>query len=331
MPTKRRRRVDKPPQVVRTGSTLLDLAISGGIVPGGGVPKGIMVEVFGPSGCGKTVQLCEMAGDVLRQGGDVLFLDPEGRLNKLFARLFGLDLDSDRVTYKQIPTVTETFEFARAWKPSRDDVPNGIFVDSLAALTTKMEQKDSDKMGMRRAKEFSEQCRKTCRHISRTATLVVMSNQVRQNVNAGPYAPKYKTSGGEAIGFYSSLRLRCSTASKTWKKIKISGKPQKRVMAVETEVDVYKSSVWEPYHTAPLHIVFNYGVDDVRANLQYLKSYRGHTKYMVGDHSLGVSMERAITKVEHKGLEAELRSEVINLWAEVEAKFKVKRRPKRRY
>jgi len=73
---------------------------------------------------------------------------------------------------------------------------------------------DKDGMGMRRAKEFSEECRKTCRVIADKNFLMVCSNQVRQNADAGPFGQKYRTPGGEAIGFYASLRLRCSGGQK---------------------------------------------------------------------------------------------------------------------
>src|ERR1700744_4620707 len=85
---------DGSARVVSTGSTLLDLAISGGRFPEGGIPSGILVEISGPSGGGKTVLLCELAGTVQRGGGEVMFRDPEGRLNKQFGALFGFQVDN---------------------------------------------------------------------------------------------------------------------------------------------------------------------------------------------------------------------------------------------
>ena len=67
--------------MISTGSTLLDLIISGTRVRGGGLPGGILVEIFGPSGTGKTVLLCEIGGVIQRQNGDVRYGDPEARLN----------------------------------------------------------------------------------------------------------------------------------------------------------------------------------------------------------------------------------------------------------
>ena len=85
-------------QVTSTGSTLLDLAISGGRVHGGGLPSKIFAEIFGPSGSGKTVLLSEIAGAVIRGKGEVMFRDPEARLNEKFAKIFDLDISKISVS-----------------------------------------------------------------------------------------------------------------------------------------------------------------------------------------------------------------------------------------
>ena len=101
--------------MISTGSTLLDLAVSGGRIRGGGIPGGILVEIFGPSSSGKTVLLCEIAGGVQRQGGHVMFCDPEARLNKQFAHIFGLE--TNKIEYTTPDTVPEVFKPVRKWKP----------------------------------------------------------------------------------------------------------------------------------------------------------------------------------------------------------------------
>jgi len=314
--------------MISTGSTLLDLAISGGRVRGGGIPGGILMEAFGPSGAGKTVLLCELAGAVQRQGGMVMFKDPEARLNKQFARIFDYDIaDTD---YDTPDTVPEVFKPIRAWETPNNGKVHGIFTDSLASLSTKMEMEDEDKMGMRRAKEFSEQCRKTTRIIPKKNYLMCCSNQIRQNPNAGPYGQKYVTPGGESIAFYSSLRLRFSSGSKIKKELKLHGKKVTRIIGIETIVEVFKSSIWKPYHTAPLNIVFDYGIDDIRANLKFLKSNTTATTYVLGDENLGKSIEDAIAAIEKGGLEHELKEAVIDLWESIELKFEVSRKKKKR-
>lgn len=324
----------KPPtgNLISTGSTLLDLAISGNAYEGfdGGLPGGILVEIFGPSGAGKTVMLCEIAGAIQRQGGEVKFNDPEARLNRQFGSMFGYDVGAGGPAIPD--TVTEVFSSIRDWEPKDQKIVNGVMADSLAALSTDLEmsKEEGDKMGMRRAKEFSEECRKTCRIITQRNLLVVCSNQVRHNLDAGPYGEKYKTPGGDAVGFYSSLRLRCLKPEKIKKKLTFGRREESRVVGVETTIEVYKSSVWEPWHTADVRIIFDYGIDDVSANLDYLKRHYGTTTYNVGDDRMGASLEAAARRVEEAGMEKVLRDEVVRVWREVEGKFKDGQRTRRR-
>ena len=314
---------------VSTGSTLLDLAISGGRVRGGGLPGGVLVEIFGPSGSGKTVLLSEIAGAVQRQGGEIMFHDPEARLNKQFAKLF--DLDTDQMEYGNPDTVPEVFKAVRAWDVKDDSVINGIMADSLAALSTdqEMEKDEGDKMGMRRAKEFSEELRKTCRILTKNNYLMVCSNQVRENLDAGLYGQKYKSPGGEAIGFYSSLRLRTLNPEKIKEKRTFAGKEVIRTVGVKVQIEVHKNSIWKPYRTAPVIILFDYGIDDIRANLQFLKDYSKNTTYTIAGRSLSNKMIDAVQMIEDEKLEEALRQSVILLWNDIEFKFMTSRKPKR--
>jgi recombination protein RecA len=318
--------------VVSTGSTLLDLAISGGRVRGGGLPLGILVEIFGPSGCGKTVLLSEIAGNIQRNNGNVIFHDPEARLNPQFTKLFGLDFDN--IDYGTPDLVTQVFKGVREWQPDdkKGSVINGIFADSLAALSTdlEMDNKEGDKMGMRRAKEFSEELRKTCRILKQKNYLMVCSNQVRVNIDAGPYGQKYVSPGGEAVGFYSSLRLRATKPEKIQNKIRIVGKEIRRPIGVRVNYEVFKSSVWKPYRVAPVTILFDYGIDDIRENLQFIKDYTKNTVYTIGGNKLDMSLEKSIAIVENDGLEITLKNEVIDLWEDIEDKFSSTRKPKKR-
>ena len=311
-------------ETISTGSTLLDLAISGGRVREGGIPLGVLVEVFGPSSCGKTVLLCQIAGNMQRKNGSIMFYDPEARLNSQFAKMFGVEIN--KIAYDTPDTVTQVFSEARKWKP--ESSPCGIFADSLAALSTDLEmgKDEGDKLGMRRAKEFSEQLRRTCRIITKKKYIMVCSNQVRQNLEAGPYGQKYTSPGGEAIGFYSSLRLRAKSPQKIKKKVTVAGKEITQVVGVRTQFEVFKSTVWKPYRVAPVTIIFDYGVDDIRENLQFIKDYTKSTVYTLHGEKLAVSIDKSIEIIEKEGKEKELKDEVIDLWNEIENKFSSNRR-----
>lgn len=319
-------------RVVSTGSTLLDLAISGGRFREGGIPFGVLVEIFGPSGTGKTVLLCQIAGNVQKMNGGIMFHDPEARLNTQFAKMFGLD--PSNFSYTIPDTIPQVFKGVRDWAGNEEalskNAVHAVFADSLAALSTDMEmtKEEGDKMGMRRAKEFSEELRKTCRIITQHNLLMVCSNQVRQNLDAGPYGQRYASPGGEAIGFYSSLRLRCHSPQKVKLKRRVKGQEHERVVGIKTDIEVHKSSIWKPYHSAEIFILFDYGIDDIRGNLKYLKSTTGDSVYKLGDRKLDKSIDEAIRIVEEEGLEAEVKEATINLWNEVERSFDGERKPR---
>lgn len=330
-------------RVISTGSTLLDLAISGGRVRGGGIPAGIIVEIFGPSGAGKTALLVEAGANAQHKGGRVRVNDPEARLDKEYAELYGLTIDGKFSDYDRPNTVEDMFNNIDSWEVPKDHV--SVFLgDSLAALSTDEELGEKgDKMGMKRAKDFSEGLRKTCRLISTNDKLILFSNQVRDAVDSTGFGPKENTTGGRAIGFYCSLRLRVNPAfpsSKIKKEISLKegqevSKDDKKgkltkIIGIKSTVTVVKSTVDDPYREATVNIVFGYGIDDVRGNLEYLKEIRKLTKYPTIDKDWQ-SLEKAIEYIETKQYQTQLRDQVIDLWEEIEDRFRQTRTPKMRW
>ena len=313
--------------ITSTGSTLLDLAISGNKVRGGGFPAGIVVEASGPSQSGKTALLCEIAGNILRKKGQTHFHDPEARLDDEFSSLFGAKIPAE--DYFVPDLITEVFADVRKWEPKDINVVNGIFGDSLAALSTKleMEEEEGDKMGMRRAKEFSEGLRKHCRIIKQKNLLFVCSNQVRHNSEAiNKWSPKYSIPGGMAFSFYSTVRLKFGNPEKIYKEVEFKGKKLKEVVGIETEVEVIKTAD-TPYRKAPVIILYGYGIDDIRANLEYIKKYKGQTTYCLNGASINTSLEKAIRLIEgDAALVKRLKEETIDLWEEIRDKFATDRK-----
>ena len=325
-------------RTLSTGSTLLDLAISGERIRGGGVPGGIFMEIFGPESVGKTAILAEIISGAQRRKppGEASLQDPEGRFSEEHARIYGVDLPA--CDYARPDTVEELFAKYSKWKPKG----KGIHVfgtDSLAALSTKMEMGEEDKMGMRRAKMFSEGLRKHGRRVANEEHLFAMSNQVRDDAgNPRPGPPI--TPGGRAIRFYSSLRLELKRAYPAWrierKADMPSGKEDKQQVGIISEVRVIKNSIAHGYRTALIYILLGYGLDDVRANLQWYKNITGNATYGFDKSTSSVSLEGAIQKVEgdeqdpNTWKDSELRDQVIDLWLEVQELFKVDRRPKQR-
>jgi RecA/RadA recombinase len=257
-----------------------------------------------------------------------MFKDPEARLDTKFAQLFGMQ--PDNIDYDTPDTVPEVFKPIRTWQPKSQSPINGIFADSLAALSTDMEMSDDDAYGMRRAKEFSEELRKTCRVLKNENFILVGSNQIRDKVGARQFEEQFVVPGGNALGFYASLRLRMYSPKKIYDKATIGRKTIKHVKGVQTKVQVYKSSIWKPFHEADITIIFDYGIDDIRENLQFIKDIKKETMYTLDGNKLDKSMEESIEMIEQDELEEQLKNEVIHIWNEVEEKFRQDRKPKKR-
>jgi len=307
--------------VLSTGSTLLDLAISSGKVYGGGVPGGILIEIYGKSGSGKTALLSELCGSAQAGGGQTNFQDPEARLDTDHAEVYGATIKAEN--YYQPATVTEMFDHFKNWEPKGKGI-HIMATDSLAALSTDLELEKGDKMGMRRAKEFSQELRKYARLINKNGWLFACSNQIRQ----GDYGDV--TPGGKAIEFYASLRISVNQKEKLYKeKTFKGGKKVKRAVGVMSTCKVTKSSIDKPYREVPIYIKFDYGVDDIHGNIQWLKDTLGLTKYKAVDKDFQ-RLDDAINYIESNNLEGQLRDEVIQIWQEVEELFQLQRKKKLR-
>lgn len=311
--------------VVSTGSTLLDLAISGKRRRGGGMPGGILCEISGPSGSGKTAVAVEIAASIQHHGGEADILDPEARLDKEYARLYGAELDEDK-NYSRPDTVNEVFDDILDWEPENKDVINGKIIDSVAALSTEKEMsKDGDKRGQLKAKQLHLGCRKAARIIAGKHKLIVFTNH-EMDGEYGKVNP-----GGKAVPYYSSLRIRIAQNGKIEPEKALKGGAKvKKVIGIKSEAFIKKSSVDDEYRRAPIYILFGHGIDDIRANLQWYKDMTKDTKYnaVVKEYQ---RMDYAIRCIEEEGLEGELRNMVIDLWEEIEDSFKVKRKKKVRF
>jgi recombination protein RecA len=322
--------------VISTGSTLLDLAISGGRLDNGGIPACILMEVHGPSGSGKTAILSEIGANAQLQGGDIMYQDPESRMDKEYARIYGIELD--KANYHRPETVEEVFGLVKKWKTEK--VPKVLLTDSLAALTTDLESgPKGDKMGMRRAKEFSAGFRVNARIIA--GMLWACSNQEREGDN-GVITP-----GGKAIPYYSSLRIRCKQVKRIEIEKKFIAKSvkenstlskkelEKEAVDIVQSVGIYsecfvtKSTIDDPYRTAPIYILFGYGLDDIRGNLQYLKDMQNLTGYPTPDGKRYMGMDQAIFHVEEENLQKELKGQTVEIWHDVQELFRANRNRKK--
>ena len=338
-----------------TGSTLLDLAISGGRTEKGGIPSGIVMEVFGPSSAGKTAILASIAAHVKHYKGSAKFADPEGRLDQNYSEIYGLHLDKDE--YFRPKYALELFKHIWEFKIKGDGV-NALLADSLAAFSSKLEMSNDagDKMGGQRAKDLHQLMRKTCLKIAGSQLLICFSNQLHDSMS--PYGDGSRTPGGHAVPFFSSLRVRLANAQPIVKDVRVSKetvqsiheihkqlrtakdgkkykaperKDVKTAIGIDTVATIKKSSVDVPYRTAPIRILFNYGIDDVGANIQWLKKIVGLSQYLAVDQEY-MALDDAIAHVEEMDNGAEqLREQVIQVWRGVarDTSRKFQRKPRK--
>ncbi len=329
-----RKPVEKPVPVrfektVSTGSTLADLEISGSRTREGGIPPGIIAEFVGLYSTGKSAQAMEIVGNAQRKGGDVLILDPEGRIDTEYAMVYGTHIDLEN--YERPDTVKQLFNRIYKWepKPKVEGAINCVVVDSLAALSTdmEMEKEEGDKRGQRRAKDFSEGLRKTARVIANNNWLILCTNQLRDGDSG------FTITGGKGVVYYPSLIVQLSRAYPKWqieKSVQFEGHEVTRVIGVRSTLKVIKSSIGDPLGECDIYIVFGVGIDDVRGNLQWHKDQLKLNRYVAVDKEFQ-SIEKAITHIEENDLEKDLRNKVIDLWHEIYKKFKIERKAKVRF
>jgi len=318
--------------IISTGSTLLDLAIFGGRVRGGGLPGGLIVEIFGEAQLGKTAVLAEICGCSQAAGGTVRFADPEARLDREYAEIYGVNLPEDK--YWRPSLVEEVFDDIREWNPPNEGTVSIYGCDSLAALSSKLEMEKGDKMGMRIAKDFSAGLRKTGNMLAQGGyKTLVCTNQVRQGDTG------LKTPGGKGIPFWASVRIyiqamykkKYGRAHHIDKEVTLeSGAKVPKVIGINSIATVIKNSKDDPHREAYIPIIFGYGIDDIRANLQWQKDMKKASTYECGDGQTYQAMDYAIQYVEKHNLEQKLKEQVIDLWLEIEDKFKKNTRNRKR-
>jgi recombination protein RecA len=167
--------------------------------------------------------------------------------------------------------------------------------------------------------------------VKRDNRLSVFTNQIRQGESA--WGKKEVTPGGEALPFYSSLRLRIGQIGQIKKEVR---KDVKKAIGVKSSLYVKKSSIDIPYRDSVFSIIFNYGVDDLRDNIQWLRKFtsligKGTELYKWEGEKQGKGILSFIAFVEDNNMEEELRAVVIKEWKELEAKAVEPRKPKVRH
>jgi recombination protein RecA len=248
---------------ISTGSSMLDLAISNRKY--GGIPVGRICEITGLEASGKSLLSGHILANTQKKGGLAVFIDTENACNEDFLKAIGVNVKD--MLYIQLDTIEDIFEVienitAKVRESSKDRMVT-IVVDSVAAATTRVEQEaDYSKDGWATSKAIV--LSKAMRKIT-----VVFTNQLRVKLGA-MFGDPYTTSGGKALGFHASCRLRLQAAGQI--KAKVDGKDQ--VIGIKTKAKIIKNRMGPPLRVAEFDIYFDSGVDDFGGWLTALKDHK---------------------------------------------------------
>ena len=255
---------------VSTGCAMLDVAISNR--PYGGLPVGRIVELTGLEQSGKSLVSAHLLAETQKQGGVAVLIDTETAVSREFLEAIGVDVS--KLLYVSADSVEQIFDMTetiieKVRETSKDRLVT-IVTDSVAAASTQAElASDYGKDGYATDKAIiiSKAMRKITNMIGRQKILLVYTNQLRQKMNAMPFGDPWTTSGGKALAFHASVRLRLKGAGQI--KMKIGGND--KIVGMKVRCQVVKNRMGPPLRSTDFEIYFDRGIDNYGSWLKVMK------------------------------------------------------------
>jgi recombination protein RecA len=286
-------------EVISSGSIALDLAL--GV---GGFPRGRIVEIYGPESSGKTTIALHVIAEAQKNGGTAAFIDVEHALDPSYAAAIGVNLDNLLVS--QPDTGEQALEIAEMLV--RSNAVDVVVVDSVAALVTKAELEGDmgDAHVGLQARLMSQALRKLTAAISRSKTVMIFINQLREKVGVMFGNPE-TTSGGRALKFYASLRLDV----RKLESIKVG----QDVVGARTRVKVVKNKVAPPFRQAEFDMTYGRGISKIGSILDVALEQnivgKSGSWYTYGEQRIGQGRENAKAFLEeHPDVATEIESKI---------------------
>ncbi len=268
-------------EAISTGCLSLDLAL--GV---GGMPRGRIIEVYGPESSGKTTLAQHVVAEVQKLGGLAAYVDAEHALDPEYAQKIGVNIDelyiSQPDTGEQALEIVETLV--------RSNAVDIIVIDSVAALTPKAEiegDMGDQHMGLQ-ARLMSQALRKLAAIVNKSKTTVIFINQIRMKIGVVFGNPE-TTPGGNALKFYSSIRVEIRRSAQI--------KQAEKIIGNRTKVKIVKNKVAPPFRTCEFDIMYNEGISitgdliDLGSELAVIK--KSGSNYYFNEQKLGLGRENA--------------------------------------